>query len=645
MFATGQRPSRSRDWPWVWLIFLLLLAVFHGIYGRFFPTSQGTLGHDCGLAFAGMVDGYIWFAKNGWWEVPWFSPSFCGGQPFFADPQSGYYSVLQWLTFITDPLTATYSTLLLFASLGFFGTYLLARHCFALALPWAILAAALYFFNGFLPHRMIIGHMGYHGLTLAPWMALALLTPVASRASTIGSGILAGLIAAYWLQSGLTTLMVPAALSVGLVLLVYRLRQPWPRDLFPRISLAVLVSIVLSASKLVASLSFYSHFERTQYFLPGFDNPFVLLLTNLLALFGPNEMAAKAGDLGLVNQQWALMPHEWAFGFTLVPLFVLLRGRVLLRQQKKSSTCREGEAAAPVHNSASDAPGSQYNTSTTERPGHFHPRGIKLAVGLIILAICLLPLATQFYTPELNAWFKQHPLIGATVAPMRWLIIYLPVIPILTGLLGSRTLAFLGQESRASRLVLSFILMIIVLNIAEPRRYYADQGYRPDLLLEAYDHLAVGKATSHSIKALGTRVEDAADEDLAALTGNEIMLAGISQMRCYNPSFGYRLEKLPPADLVPGDIFLERDGKLNIRNPACFVFPEENRCQPGDPFLNNQLHEAKSFVSYHSYPFIKSHRQVIADWVTIGGLVSVFMFILVVWPLSALRGRLRNSAR
>jgi len=652
--------------------FLVLLAVFHGIYSRLFPTSLGTLNYDCSLVFAGMVDGYIWFAKNGWWEVPWFTPSFCGGQPFFADPQSGYYSVLQWLTFVTDPLTATYSTLLLFASLGFFGTYLLARRCFALALPWAILAATLYFFNGFLPHRMIIGHMGYHGLTLAPWLALALLTPVNRRVSTIGLGILAGLIAAYWLQSGLTTLMVPAALSVALILLVYRLRQPWPPDLLPRISLAVLVSIVLSASKLTASLSFYSHFQRTQYLLPGFDNLFSLLLTNVIALFGPSEMAAKAGELGLVNQQWALMPHEWAFGFTLVPLFVLFRARVLLRRPKghegerhtpedeglsrdlfaKGASTRHGGMMAPATTTTPthDDPGCQAattTTTTTSTPtpgtGNFHRQGIKLILGLTILAICLLPLAIQFYTPALNAWYKQHPLIGATVAPMRWLIVFLPVIPILTGLLGRRTLAHQGQESRASRLVISFILMIIALNVAEPRRYYFKQEYRPGPLLAAYERLADGAAKHHAIRAIGTKAEGATEEGLA-LSRNEIMLAGISQMRCYNPSFGYRLENLPPARLVAGDVLTERDGLLNIRNPACFVFPKENDCQPGDQFRADQRGEAEAFVSYRPFAFNKSHAQQLADGLTLSALLTLTLFLLVIWPWWTLTRR-RSGAR
>ncbi|MGB4333868.1 MAG: hypothetical protein WBJ41_03380 [Chromatiaceae bacterium] len=611
--------EKQREGATVLLVFGLLLAVFHGIYGRFFPTAQGTLGHDIGLAFASMLDGYIWFAKNGMWEVPWFSPAFCGGQPYFADPQSGYYSLLQWLTFVTDPLSATYLTLLLFASVGFFGTYLLARRHFGLALPWAILAAALYFFNGFLPHRMIIGHLGYPALTLAPWLALALLPPAASRVSTIGFSILAGLIAATWLQSGLTTLMLPAALSVALILLVYRLRQPWPSDLLPRMLMAVGISLVLSASKLVASLAFYSRFERTQYLLPGFDNPLALLVTNLLALFGPSEAAAAVANAWLVNAQWTLFAHEWAFGFTVVPLFVLFRARVLLRRRTDAS--------------ATTGPGE------VTRGGSARDKGMKIAAALAILAIALIPLALQFYTPAYNAWLKALPLVGATAAPERWLIVYLPVLPIAIALLGSLTLARQGQEDQAPKLVFSFILMLIAINVAEPRRYYFKQGYQPAALLAAYERLAAGGAASQRIKAIGLTTPADAGAGLSGLTGNDVMIAGISQMRCYNPSFGYRLEHLPPAKLEVGDVLAERDGLLNIRNPACFVFPEENGCQPGGQFRADQRAEAEAFVAYAPFPFNKSRAQRVADGVTMGGLVGTAIFLGVAWPLLAWRRR------
>ena len=65
-FLISHLTGKQREWAMVLLVFGLLLAIYHGIYGRFFPTAQGTLGHDMGLAFTAMLDGFIWFTKNGW---------------------------------------------------------------------------------------------------------------------------------------------------------------------------------------------------------------------------------------------------------------------------------------------------------------------------------------------------------------------------------------------------------------------------------------------------------------------------------------------------------------------------------------------------------------------------------------------------
>ena len=597
-------------------VYLLLLIFYHWIYGAFFPTHQGTIGHDYSLSLPSLVDGFIWFAKNGLWAVPWFTPGFCGGQPFFADPQSGYYAVPQWLTFITDPLSANYLTLLLFSSAGYFGTYLLARRSFGLAPAWAILAAALYFFNGFLPHRMIVGHTGYHALSMAPWLAYALLVPAASRVSTIGLGVLAGTIAAYWLQSGLTTLMVPAALGIALVLLVYRLRQPWTKDLQVRVLIAIGISVAFSASKLVASLSFYSHFERTQYLLPGFENPLALIGANLIALFGPSQSAYAIGDLWLVNIQWLLLPHEWAYSFTFVPILILTRASALAR----------GKGGQSV-------PGEPIATGGSGRIG----RGATLAVMLAIATISLIPLAVQFYTPGLNAWYKGMPLIGATASPMRWLIMYLPALPIATALLARRILGDYQDES--SRLVAGVIIVLILLNLIEPRRYYAEQSYRPEAILAGYARLAAGEARDHRVHTIGVKTNAGTGQALSDAEGNDIVADGVSQARCYNPAFGYRLEKLPPGSLQLGGVLVERNGTLNIRNPACYVFPEENDCKPGDSFRSDQRVEAEAFVSYAPFPFKKSRLQRVADLVTMGGLLAALAFVSLVWPCSAWRGR------
>lgn len=594
---------------YVLIAWILLLVAYHGIYGAYFPTPLGTIGHDFGLCLAGTVDGFIWFAKNGPWEVPWFTPGFCGGQPYFADPQSGYYSVPQWLSFVMDPLTANYLTLLFFASAGYFGTYLLARRSFGLPIPWAILAAGLFFFNGFLPLRTLIGETGFHGLSLAPWLALALLTPAARRVSSIGLAILAGTIAAYWLQSGLTTLMVPAALSVALVLLAYRLRQPWPRDLLARMLIAIGISVLFSASKLVASLAFYSRFERTQYLLPGFNDPWALLQTNLLALFGSSEGAYRIALPALLNAQWTAFPHEWAYGFTPVPILVILVGLLLGRL---------------VH------PRPPENPSNSAGKVGGVGVVVKIFVGLGLGLISLAPLVLQIYTPEFNAHLKSLPLIGATAWPMRWLILYLPVLPIATAWLAWRALG--ERQAWAPWVVFGALLLLVGFNLMERRQYYYDQNYNPEQLLAGYARLAAGEVRDHRVKAIGLMIDPDTGNVIADGRRNDIVVDGISQARCYNPSFGYRLEKLPANNLVLGDVLWEREGSFNIRNPACYVFPEENACRPGDKFRLDQRAEAEAFVAYRPFPFKKSQLQRVADRVTMGSLVLAALFVLLVWP-------------
>lgn len=590
---------KINDRVYVFAAWGVFLSLFHFIYHGFFPTARGTLGHDFGLALAGCTDGFIWFAKNGLFEVPWFTPSFCAGVPLFADPQSGYYSVPQWLSFIVDPLTAAYLTLLLFASLGYFGMYVLARRAFGLSLGWSIFAAALFFFNTFQPYRTILGEYGYHGLTLVPWLAWYLIRPTDGVVHKVGFALLAGLIAAYWLQSGLPTLMVPGALGVGLVLLAYRLVQPWQRDLLARMMLAVAVSVVFSASKLMASLAFYGRFERTQYQLPGFADPWALIKTTLLALFWTSEAAARQAFASMVNVQWSVLPHEWAYGFTIAPLICLLAA-FFLRRRDGAQGLRLTGARWPA---------------------------------LAIVVLALIPLVLMFYTPQFNTWLKQVPLIGATAWPMRWIVIYLAVLPLLFAMAAQYWTGNHWRFATAS------ILILIGLQFVDLRLYYRDQPYNPGFLLAGYQRLAAGAVQAHRISFVGIKAATGNEGLYGSVDRNDVLVEGVSQAACYNPAFGYRLEKFPQGRLVLGDVMDEADGYLNIKNPACYVFPEENGCEPGDHFRVDQRAAAEAFVSYRPFPFAKSTKQRIADLVTMAGLAATATFLLLVWPWLTWRRR------
>lgn len=560
------------------LIYALLLAAFAAIFGEFFPLPGFRLGHDYALGLTAQLDGYFWFRNNGM-AVPWFTPSFCAGQPYYADPQSTYYTVMQLLANLGNPVTANYVTLLLAVSLAYWGGYLLMRRVFGAGTPAAILVGGLLMFNGFLPYRMAIGHLGYHGFALLPWIALLLLMPLRQRVDGAVAGAAAGLLLAYWVHGGMGTLMIPAAMGVFIIALLHGLRGGALRHFFARAGVSILVALSISASKLIAAGAFMANFPRSHYPLPGVQTLWDAVIMVTSSLFLPSEQVQAIMTPRFANSMWALLPHEWTFGFTPAPaiLLVVLAGLTIYRRQ----------LALPRQ-----------------------PSRWGMAV---LLAACLLwPMAYAIYEPSWNAFLKSLPVLGAASTPTRWIILYIPLVAVGAGLLVQRAL---GTERFRWLVAVCTLAGTATLSALEPRDFYLGQDYdaRPVLLADAMTREG---RLEPGIKSLGLRAafRDGPFETTLAL--NDTFIAGVSQVFCYNPIFGYRLEKFSADGLAPGDVLQVRDGYLNLKNPACYVFPRENGCQPGDRFSVDQLAQARNFIAYRPFEFAMPRRQHLANEVT-----------------------------
>jgi hypothetical protein len=136
--------SRGRETLIVVGALAALLAIYAPIYLPYLPNGKGGLGSDYSLWLPDLLAGYFWYLKNGLWALPWYSPSQCGGIPFYADPQVPYLSVPQFLTFVMPPVEAVQTSFLLFAAAGFLGAFRLARSNFELSLPAALLAGTMF---------------------------------------------------------------------------------------------------------------------------------------------------------------------------------------------------------------------------------------------------------------------------------------------------------------------------------------------------------------------------------------------------------------------------------------------------------------------------------------------------------------------
>ncbi|OGR02794.1 MAG: hypothetical protein A2520_09510 [Deltaproteobacteria bacterium RIFOXYD12_FULL_53_23] len=571
--------------------FFFLLLCYHLIFSRFFPNSQGRLGHDYSGILPGLLDGYFWFKNNALLDVPWFSPSFCGGQPFFADVQSYYYSIPQVLTLFFNPLTSVYLSVLIFASLGFLGMYLLLQRVFRTSAETALLAASLFMFNGYYAHRMLVGHIGVQGFMLAPLVAFLLLqvAPPGEKKTnlpTVFNTVLAGFLVGYWLQSGLTSLIIPVSLAIlAIVCLHFYTSKDWKVFLCRAVG-ATLIALTLSAAKLMVGFAFMANFARSDYLLPGVNGIFNALKLLFITLFFSPANIEDIAIPKLSNMQWMLSRHEWEYGITFIPLLIILVAwtKGLWAQNRSSLT------------------GSKN-----------HP-AISLIALAMLAVILLLPLALNIYTPEWNAILKRTPLIQSSSALFRWWIIYIP-ISIVYAAVSLEKITFL-ERYRIPVVVVS-IIVLLALNLTKDRLFYDTQGYDGNLILQAYQKSASSPAPPQ-IRGIGL-----------SEYGNDVIAFGISQLACYNPSFGYRLEHLPFKSLHPGSIFAQNEGYLNLKNPACYVFPAENGCEPGDHFTTGQQPQAELFARYKPFPFKIPLRQKIANIISLSATAICLFFLIV----------------
>ena len=145
-----------------------LLGVHLALFLPYMSDAKGRMAADYALHVPNLLVGLYWRLANGLGAVPWFDPAQCGGVPYHADPNVGFYALPQALAFATSMDAALKATFAAFAAIGFFAAYGLMRSSFAASRAAALASAGLFLFNGFFAARMLAGHLTFHAFMLAP---------------------------------------------------------------------------------------------------------------------------------------------------------------------------------------------------------------------------------------------------------------------------------------------------------------------------------------------------------------------------------------------------------------------------------------------------------------------------------------------
>lgn len=594
---------------------LALVSVHFALFVGFFPNESGRMGHDWAYQFPLLLNGFYWFLANGPAEPPWFSPAFCGGVPLLANPASIYYSVPQFLTFFADPVTAARLTLLVFAAAGYAGFWFLAVRVFRATAGTAALGATVFLFNGFYAHRLVIGHLEYHGFMLVPLVAGL----VAEAAGAMPDGgprqrlrciLLSGIGFAYMFMSGMATLMPAAALAVlGVGLLAALVHPDGVRPV--RLVLATAASAgaacLLSAAKLSAALHYLTAFPRDAYRLPGVEGMGKLVENVLKAL----AFGGGAVDVGSVMSggQWFIDRHEWEYGVTVVP-FVLAGVFVLVRVRRF------------VRNIGPPA----FAAGTAARAA-------------ALAAAAAVPLLLNLYEPSWNRWIRSIPGIGNATLQLRWLIVYLPLLA-LTCVVCVESAGPLRR--RRIGIVVAGVLAVVGQNGLTDRDAYRGQRYEPARILAAHE-AAMRTGRPPAVRWV-VAYRDGRGNTATPLYRNDALAVGGSQLLCYEHMFGFRLENFPLGSLHPGSVLDVFDGRLNLKDPACYLYPEENGCRPGEHFAVSERDSLLRLAAYRPYAHAVSVAQRWANRTNLAALAAVGLFFALDLCLSLAR-RLSRDRR
>ncbi len=585
-----------------------IVAVLGAIWLPLLPNRAGWLGPDYAYWLPNLLAGYYWHLQSPWWAMPWFSPAECGGVPLHANPQGAYLSLPQLLVGWLGPVGGLRAAFLAYAGAGCWAAWFLARVRFRLGRAESVLAAGLFTFNGLFAVRLVVGHLSFGPFMLLPAMAACVVGAAGVRpADKVLRLCGLGALLAVCVQAGTAVLLPPMMLGLLTVCVLHGLAAGGVlRASLARLAAGTALALLLCAGKLAAVASLLAHVPRDSYPLPGFTN---LAETAWVAARGVFLWPVPAMPAALALSALTLELHEFDYRVGPVPLVLLAAWAW--------AAWRGGDARQAV--------------MTLRRR----------LLCYALVGLLAVPVALNTLLPGWTPFLKALPIIGSSSSLLRWFAAF--ILPACLGgaIALDRLAARLPGGGRGAWGITGAGIAATALLVALPdRSFYGPHG------IGVYDPapIAAGFAAA---RASGTvpPVTGLVQAAGVSLAGQDGLTRGLSQITCYEPLFGYRQERLPKGVLHAGGVFEVADARglrLNLVDPACYVFPGANGCAPGAAFAASDLPAARAFAGYRPWVFAKPGWARLADWVGLATLAG--LGVATVWAGAVrLRGRGRTA--
>jgi hypothetical protein len=594
-------------------VVLSLAAVATGLFSWF-----QLLGHDFVLYFVRLSIGAAHFWQNGF-DVPHFTPYISGGIPSFADPQSVYYSLPQFLTFFFQPIFAVQATYGIFYVLGYYGFWKLLRVSFQLLPEASHLGALLFVLNGFAFNHLLVGHLTHHVYLLFPWLIYFLLQDHSwGSARAFQQAISFVAILLYALYSGGAHVLI-LYLITFLIFSPYLIARKRKTIGFAAYAKFLLLSLLLflacGSGKIVAVLRFKEsfHFYPVQA-VPGNFVRFLLNYFWAIPSQVPSEML-----FGNSIFKFGIWEFSSLISKLCVPALLFFLFSQLRRKDRKIGVVFITFLLIGVALFlAAGFPVNQHLPLVR----HYH-NPVKILASFIPLIF----IATSIVMNDLFLKAKRRELIPKCHCEQSEAISWLDLI-------RRDCFALLAMTRGSVRENLSSVLFVILTAFVtiEGLSYFPICSKNPDSILTSYDSGPYKSLKKARRLPAVTEISSAVSMDLPFL------FRGVSSIRSYEPLFGYFFESVG-SQLTEGPTSLVRNGAFNINHPGCFLYPEALGCGPWARLPANQPIFFNRFIRGDSLP----------EWVPLWHKLHIWMNAFCILGalifLSVTKAGLRLQAR
>ena len=572
------------------LLFLIILFFHQYIFQQFFPNNRGYIGHDWEIFLPYLMFGKIWFHNN-LLSIPWFSPSFCCGNPFFADPQTMYYSLQQIIYLIFDPLISTKIFFFILSVFGYLGTFLLIKKGFKFNNYVSLLCAGLFLFNGFFVYRAIAGHVAYLSYVFIPIYCYFLIISYEKKTNHIYLA-LSALLFANFFHSGSGPIILIIFTSILFVILLY---SHFTNDfkIFLKLFQSSIIGTLISSSKISASLFFLSNFPR-QYPATEFNSLVSFIKTFFLSFFlTPNQNYFNES----LTSMFPFGLHEMEYSVSIVPIILIF-----------------------------------FISKKFFILNFYNMRFI-----LILFIIIFIPIFLNINFFNQFQIISKIPILSSTWVQFRWMAVYILPIIIISGLIIQN----LNIELKKKKyLVLILVSLLLVQNLIKDNSWHLnDQKYSIQNAINFSEKLKQGI----SQEIIGPAVIlDKSGTPKKSDNKNDMFFFSYSPLMCNQAIFGYGLENLKTKKITFNSKKIlqdnsamyfsnkldEKDGQFMFFNPSCFLFPEENNCKPGDTFTILDKEKLIKFSSYEKFEFKQNKFQIITNYISIFSFIICLLYLI-----------------